>query len=268
VAAAVPDFADQATRDRRLRRSLAVATGAAALGAYALGSLVSARLGVQPAPMLDGLSSPPPYRWVDPPAELESTNEEPGGGSFELDLTRRGSTAGAFSTPDSQATVIVSEGSIAPSAGQDRARIELTPLDPDRLGEPPDGLEFAGNAYQITATYEPGEVPITEVTAGADQRVILIYPAAAAEPGHKAATLLSSPDGESWTRLETNDATVQQQAQARFEEFGYFVVARPPSAEGLSTSAIGVVVLSVVLLGLGALVIVRNVRRGRPAVPP
>jgi hypothetical protein len=235
-----------------------------AIAAYAAGSFLSARLGVQPAPMLDGLNSPPPYRWVNPPPELESTNEEPAGGSFELDLTGKGSTAGAFSTPDSQATVIVSEGTVPAAEGQDRLRIELTPLDPERLGEPPSGLEYAGNAYRITGTYEPGEQEVTEVATGTDQRVILIYPAAAAEPGHQSVTMLASPDGEDWTRLETNDAGVTQQAQATFTEFGYFVAARPPASTGLSTSAIGVVILSGILLVLGALVIMRNVRR-RPA---
>jgi hypothetical protein len=250
-----------------LKRSHAVWTGALAIAAYAIGSFVSAQLGVQPAPMLDGLNPPPPYRWVDPPPDLAATNEEPAGGSFTVDLTKQGSTAGAFSTPDSQATVIVSQGSIEAAPGQERARIELTPLDPSRLGPPPSGLEFAGNAYLVTATYEPGEEEITEVRTGADQRVVLVYPAAASEPGHQSVTLLSSPDGEKWTRLETNDASVQQQAQATFETFGYFVAARPPAPSGLSTSAIGVVVLSAILLLLGGLVIVRNVRRDRPPPP-
>ena len=249
-----------------MRRSLAIWTGALAIAAYAAGSLVSARLGVQPAPMLDGLNPPPPYRWVEPPPDLAATNDEPAGGSFTVDLTNKGSTAGAFSTPDSQATIIVSEGSIASAQGQERVRIELNPLDPDQLGAPPSGLEFAGNAYRITATYEPGEQEIAEVTAGADQRVVLVYPAAASESGHQAVTLLSSADGQKWTRLETNDSGVQQQAQATFEVFGYFAVARPPAPTGLSTSAIGVVALSVILLVLGGLVIIRNIRRGRP--PP
>jgi hypothetical protein len=267
VAPTLSDVAYQTSGHRRLKRSVAVATGAAAIAVYAIGSLLSARLGVQPAPMLDGLSPPPPYKWVDPPPELAADNEEPSGGSFTLDLTRKGSTAGAFSTPDSQATVIVSQGSIAAADGQESVRIELTPLDPDRLASPPSELEFAGNAYRITATYEPGEQPVTEVTAGADQRVVLVYPAAAGDPEHEPVTLLSSPDGEEWTRLETNDASAIQQAQATFETFGYFVVVRPPAETGLSTSAIGVVILSVVLLALGALVIMRNVRRGRSAPP-
>lgn len=242
--------------------------GVLALAAYVGGSFVSARLGAAPAPMLDGLNPPPPYRWVDPPPGLAAENEEPAGGSFTLELTKRGSTAGAFSTPDSQATVIVSEGSIAPAQGEERVRIELTPLDPDSLGEPPSDLEFAGNAYRITATYEPGEVEVPEVNPGADQRVVLVYPAAASAPEHEPVTLLSSADGDEWDRLETNDASVQQQAQASFEQFGYFVVARPPAGESeLSSSAVGVIVLSVVLLVLGALVIARNVRRGRPAPP-
>lgn len=250
-----------------MRRPRAIVAGVVAVAVYAVGSLISARLGVQPAPMLDGLSPPPPYRWVEPPPELAAGNEEPAGGSFTVDLTKKGSTAGAFSTPDSQATVIVSEGSIAASSGEERVRIEIEPLDPALLGPPPSGLEFAGNVYRMTGTYEPGEQPVGELAPGHDQRVVLIYPAAASEPEHQPVTLLASDDGERWTRLETNDSSAQQQAQSTFENFGYFVVARPPAATGLSNSAIGVVVLSVILLALGALVIVRNVRRGQAGVP-
>ena len=246
-----------------MRRKLAASAGLLAVAAYVAGSFLSARMGAQPAPMLDGLSPPPPYRWVEPPPDLAAGNQEPSGGSFKVDLTRKGSTAGAFSTPDSQATVIVSEGSVPAAEGEERVRIELTPLDPATLGPPPSGLEFAGNAYRVTATYEPGEEDVAEVTAGADQRVVLVYPAAASEPGHQEVTILSSGDGESWTRLDTNDATVQQQAQATFKQFGYFVVARPPEATGLSTSAVGVIVLAAILLVLGVLVIMRNVRGAR-----
>jgi hypothetical protein len=264
VASALPHVSDKAAGDRPLKtRRWVVATGLAAVALYALGSFLSARLGAQDAPLLDGLSPPPPYRWVNPPADLAAANQEPAGGTFSVDLTRKGSTAGAFSTPDSQATVIVSEGSIPFAPGQESVEVEITPLDPATLGDPPPELELAGNAYEFAATYQPSGDPVPTLAIGADQRIVLVYPAAATEPEHRAVTMLTSPDGESWERLETNDSGAQQQAQVSFDAFGYFVVARPLESGGLSTSAIGVVVLSVVLLGLGALVISRNVRRGR-----
>jgi hypothetical protein len=246
-----------------LKRAVTAAAALGAVGVYLLGSFISARLGVGPAPLLDGLAPPPPYRWVNPPPELEEGNQEPASGAFTVDLDKNGSTAGAFSTDDSQATVIISQGSIAAAEGQKAAEIEITPRDPATLGDPPSDLEFAGNAYEVTATYKPSGDPVESLAGAADQRIVLVYPASATEPEHSGVTVLTSGDGDNWERLETRDSGVQQQAQVAFEDLGFFVVARPPEANGLSTSAIGVVVLSVVLLGLGVLVITRNVRRDR-----
>ncbi|HEY7876269.1 MAG TPA: hypothetical protein VIG64_14230, partial [Actinomycetota bacterium] len=233
-----------------MRRRWVAATGLGAVLAYALGSFVTASLGAPDAPLLDGLSPPPPYRWVNPPPELESGNQAPEPGTFTLDLNRKGSTAGAFSTPDSQATVIISEGSIEAAPGADSVALEITPLDPATLAKPPSGLELAGNAYEIVARYEPLGEPVEETTTGADQRVVLVYPAVAGEPEHDPVTMLHSSAGGRWERLETRDSGATQQAQVTFESFGYFVVARPSDAGGLSSSALGVVVLSVILLGL------------------
>lgn len=250
-----------------MKRRYVVAAGALALASYVAGAWVSASLGVVSSTMLDGLNPPPPYRWVNPPEELARDNQEPLKGTFPLALTKKGSSAGAFSTNDGQATLVVSEGSIPPATGAKSVQVEIVPLDPADVGAPlPDELEIAGNVYRMNATYKPGGDEVTELVEGGDQRVILLYPAEAGE--HKAHTVVASPDGKAWTKLQTQDSSAQQQAQAAVTMLGYFAVAAPPSSEGVSTPAIGVIVLAVVLLVLGALVLARNIRRGPGRAPP
>jgi hypothetical protein len=70
-------------------------------------------------PLLDGLA-PVNYRWVAPPPELESTNQQPTSGTFSLQLGPDGVKSKVVFTSDNQVTVIVAEGSIA--AARDNAR--------------------------------------------------------------------------------------------------------------------------------------------------
>jgi hypothetical protein len=245
-----------------LKRRFVLGTGALALAAYAAGSWLSASLGVVSSTMLDGLSPPPPYRWVNPPPELARDNQEALRGRFPLALSKKGSSAGAFSTSDGQATLVVSEGSIAPSPGADALQVEIEPLDPaDVGGRLPEGLEITGNVYRMSATYKPGGEEVKELTEGGDQRIILLYPAEAGE--HRAHTLVASPDGDTWTKLTTQDSSGQQQAQGAITSLGYFAVAAPRAEKASSTQVVAIVALAVVLLVLAALVVIRNVRRGQ-----
>lgn len=244
-----------------MSRRYALGAGVLALVAYIGGSWLSASLGVTSATMLDGLNSPPPYRWVDPPADLAASNQEPLKGHFPLALTKQGSAAGAFSTNDGQATLVISQGSIAPKEGERSLEVDIEPLAPSTVdANPPGNLEITGNVYRFTAVYKPSGDDVTELAGGGDQRVLMIYPSEAGP--HRAHTLITSVDGRTWTKLETDDSGAQQQVQAPVTSLGYVAVAGPPQeSEGLSTSAVGVVVLAIVLVVLGGLVIARNVRR-------
>ena len=58
-------------------------------------------------------------------------------------------------TSDNQVTVIVAEGSIAAAPGQRSVDLSVVPLDPATLPPPGNDLTVFGNAYAITATYQP-----------------------------------------------------------------------------------------------------------------
>lgn len=241
------------------RRALAVGLGAVCI--YAAGSWLSASLGTIGPPMLDGLAPPPPYRWVKPPADLAASNKDPFSGKFPVALTENGSDSAAFSTRDGQLTMVLSQGAIPAAPGQKSARVTVTPLDPATLGDPPSGLEITGNVYQIAATYRPGGDKVAQLAGGGDQRIVLVYPATAGGATHENRSVVQSDDGEKWDELPSQDAGAQQQVQAAIESLGYFAVAAPPEKTGLSTPALGIVILAGVLVILGALVIRRNMRR-------
>ena len=134
------------------------------------------------------------------------------------------------------------------------------PLDPATLPPPGDGLTVFGNAYAITATYQPSGKEITEVEEPLD--VILVYPATATlhSNSHE---MLFSPDGQTWQTLDSSDSTAQQQSEANVPGFGTVTVAgvlgASPSAtaseSGRTTLAIVLLVLAgcAMLIGIGLL---------------
>jgi len=96
-------------------------------------------------PLLDGLA-PVNYRWVAPPPELESTNQQPTSGTFSLQLGPDGVKSKVVFTSDNQVTVIVAEGSIATAPGQRSVDLSVVPLDPVTLPPPGNDLTVFGNA--------------------------------------------------------------------------------------------------------------------------
>src|SRR5690348_12263625 len=111
-----------------------------------------------PAPharvLYDGLVPQPPYRWVRPPSGRQSDNEKPQPYATVLPLGAGGSVPAEFATDDLQATITFPADVVEPRAGETKARVTLTPLDPETLGPPPSGRRFDGNAYRIEAVYE------------------------------------------------------------------------------------------------------------------
>src|SRR5688500_9422872 len=96
--------------NRTPRRALGL--GLLAVATYAvLAAWSSSITPLARGPMLDGLG-PVNYRWVTPPPELETTNQAPSAGRFELPLTAQGVGTQVAFTSDSQVTVVIDEGSI------------------------------------------------------------------------------------------------------------------------------------------------------------
>jgi hypothetical protein len=213
----------------------AAVTGLLAAAAYLAGALASG--GLSPwarRPLLDGLAPRAPYRWVKPPPELAATNKPPSSGHFEVKLAATGSQVGAFSTQDTQVTLIMGEKAFKPSAGQSAVAVDVAPLDPGSLGAAPSDLLVAGNAYRIDGSYLPAKRKIEQVDG--EFSVGVVYPLLAAPVADPAGhVLLHSRDGRDWKQLPSVDVPSTHQVNAQLTEFGYVMVGIPPGS-GASTS--------------------------------
>ncbi|MEO8476408.1 MAG: hypothetical protein ABI572_05070 [Actinomycetota bacterium] len=216
-------------------------------------------------PLLDGLGPAAPYRWVSPPPDLAAGNQPPSSGEFTLELDEAGVRGQVLITSDNQVTVIVADRAIAPLAGETSVRLSVDPIDPAALASPDGGLVTFGNAYAVTASYQPSGTEVRRLDGSID--LILLYPVT---PNVHAAThtMLRSATGSAWKKLETTDSSAQQQAQTRIPGLGTFVVAGRPApspiapAEGDGATNTTAIVL-LVLAGCGLLVGIGFLLRGR-----
>ena len=94
-----------------------------------------------------------PYRWVKPPPEFTTGNIPPEGTKQEVAMTDIGTVAAQVITPDGQAVLALRDGSFAPRLGEIAVLVEIQPLDPAAVDQPPPEVRYDGNAYRITATY-------------------------------------------------------------------------------------------------------------------
>jgi hypothetical protein len=214
-------------------------------------------------PLLDGLSGPIAYNWVSPPPELASTNKEPTGGDFTLEVSEKGSRAGVFTTPDAQVTVILKAGAFPPSPGGTKVQLTVEPIDPATLaGGPAKPFQIIGNAYRFAASYQPSGDAVKEL--GSPMELILVYPLTpnAHVTTH---TVVSSPDGTSWARAKGTDSPGNQTVEGPVPTLGYAAAAGDltalpspvgPSSGGDSTTlgvALIVGAVCVALVGIGLL---------------
>ncbi len=212
-------------------------------------------------PLLDGLGPAQPYRWVNPPPDLAADNQPPSAGAFELELTADGVRGAVLITSDDQVTAIVPDGAIGAHDDDDAVTLRIDPVDPATLAPVPDDLEVQGNAYVISATYEPSGVEVPRFEQPID--VILLYPVT--PDVHVATHEMLRERTNGWRRLRTTDSPAQQQAEALVSGPGHVVVAGTPgpvpnaptdAGGGMNPVAVGLAVAAVcvALVGIGFLV--------------
>jgi hypothetical protein len=204
------------------RRTLGFAVAVGALMLYAVGAEISGHLSlIARRPILDGPTPPPPYNYVNPPPALAATNQKPPGLRVTVALDRGGSVVASMVTPDKQLLLSMPEGIFAPRRGATGVLVVAEPVDPAALPPLPGRLEATGNAYRISATYEPGSEAIASLRSSAS--ALLLYPVVVNlhATDH---TLFLSPDGKSWQILRTIDTPNLVQAQASVPALGYLVV--------------------------------------------
>lgn len=258
------------TRRRALGAGIVVTALYAALAAW------SGRLSpLARQPLLDGLAPPTPYRWVDPPPELEDSNEPPTPGAFTIRLGPAGSETATFTTGDAQVTLILPKGSFASAPGQRGVRVTIEPLAPSGFAAPEPPLRIVGNVVEVRATYRPSGEP---ARLAAPITVVLIYPRLAND--HRGHTIVVSSDGAAWGAVESHDLASIQQVDAATEDLGLVAVAgSPPSPSAIPGASAGrpsaaalVIVMAIALLAVAAWAALRGRRRaartgGSPSRP-
>jgi hypothetical protein len=237
-------------------------SGAIAVAVYLTGAALTGHLSPFGArPLLDGLTPPQPYRWVKPPAALASKNEKPFGGTFSLKFTGSKSEAGAFTTRDSQLSMILDPGAVPVKGGPSGAQIVITPLAPSSV-KAPHGYTIDGNVYRITITEQPSGSKVD--TFVHPQRVILVYPAdnSFVKPQH---LLAASIDGKTWSRPATADSTIQQQSSGLIGSPGFVAVITPLKSKSSSRSIAIYVAVAIALLIAGGFFAWRAYQRSHRA---
>ncbi|HEY7282604.1 MAG TPA: hypothetical protein VID47_13535 [Actinomycetota bacterium] len=217
----MPDARDRGSTTRGRRRRAAL-FGLAATVAFVGGAWVSGSISpLARRPILDG-GATLPYRWVSPPANLASTNKAPDSARASLSFRGDRSDPDVVNTNDQQAEVVLGLGAIPKAPGARSVTVTIDPVDPSTIGPPPDHLSVLGNAYRFRVTYQPSGDAVT--TFRTHPQVFLIWPAVGIRARDR--TIISSPDGTSWTRMRTDADHSLLTAMAEVSSAnGYFEVA-------------------------------------------
>jgi hypothetical protein len=217
--------------------------GAVALAAYV--AVVVWMPGSPSRPLFDVSGPPPPYRWVNPPAQFAVGNSKPESTTHDLILGPAGSDAASVSTGDGQGAIILKEGAFAPRKGETAVVFKIDPLDPATIGPPPSGLRYDGNAYRFLAAYKKSGVEAKLVQPAT---VVLQFPIVA--------TRLLRRDGTVWTDLNANPVSVSLQVFATTTQLGVFVAAGPPIPSGTPKSKTKFPAALVISLGAAAAAVI------------
>jgi len=239
-----------------VRRTLAV--GVALAGVYvAVVAATAAMSGRTVVPLFDGLTPPPPYRWVKPPPGY-GTNVEPQPTEAGLRLADAGSVLDQPTGVNGQVVLNLPERAVPGRPAETAVTITFTPLDPHHLGDLPPGLVADGNAYRIRMRYGHSGADIGAMAAAGN--VILSTP----EP---ASVLLFSADGRRWDVIPTQRVGGPDAVGGPFHRPGTYVAAIPgravPTAprSRLATARRILIVLLSAALVVNLALRVRNGRR-------
>ena len=199
-----------------------------------------------------------PYRWVAPPRDVAPGNIAPLARTANVPAERDRLPATEVWTGDLQAVLALAESPL-PARDRTTVSVALVPRDAAPFGRVPAPLTAAGNAYEVTVLDSDGPIAATG-------RLTLAAPQAPT-------AVLFSPDGSSWTTLDSTSPEPNH-VEAAFERPGYYLAAaeRPraasPSAAGVSGLALLLLVALPIAAVAGLVIVGRRSARHRAAASP
>jgi hypothetical protein len=173
--------------------------------------------------LYDGLPLPQaPYRYVNPPPDLASSNQPPGSGQATLPVQNGQVPGGGVQTSDGQVLVYFGVGALGASSSAQSATIRVDPVtDPPA---PPAGSQIRGNVYRVSGTEQPSGAAVTVVHG---YNITMRYP-----PGPFKE--LQFYDGTSWHALRTTSVNGNPYAGATPTALGQIAATAPAGAGGES----------------------------------
>lgn len=166
-------------------------------------------------PLFDAIGGAIPYKWVNPPWYVGSTNIKPGASSTDIPLENGTSPLIGVNSEDAQIILNLPQGALPPNGADTAVRASFTPLDPKKLARPPGGMRPSGNAYRVEMTYQPSGDPVRQVTTSGN--VVMVVP-------DEAEKMLFSSDGKSWDELPTQLLGDPNTVGSAFNTPGYYLV--------------------------------------------
>jgi len=247
-------------RPRRLRAGLGLAVLYAAV---VVATGLSAGHPVRP--LFDGAGATTPYKWVNPPWYVGSTNVKPEPGHTDIAFDNGTLPLTGVNSPDSQIILNLPRGAIPAHAGDTAVRASFTPLDPKKLAKPPGAMRADGNGYRVEMTYQPSGAPVPTTTQSGN--VIMVVP-------DEAEKMLFSLDGKSWDELPTHMLGDPTTVGSAFNKPGYYLVGttlpefKNPNQGSSTKRVVGIVLVVVALALLLGYLLPTLLRRSRTAQAP
>lgn len=190
--------------------------GLLAAGGYALVLAATGLVTDRPVrPLFDAIGGAIPYKWVNPPWYVGSTNIKPGPSSTDIPFEKGTSPLIGVNSEDAQIILNLPEGALPPSGADTAVRVSFTPLDPKKLARLPGGMRPSGNAYRVEMSYQPSGAALRQVATPGN--VVMVVP-------DEAEKLLFSTDGKSWQELPTQLLGDPNTVGSAFNTPGYYLV--------------------------------------------
>lgn len=238
-------------------------TGAVLAALYAVVVVVTGVATDRPVrPLFDAIGGAFPYKWVDPPWYVGSTNIKPGPSTTEIVFENGTSPLVGVNSEDAQIVLNLPQGAIPPNGGDTSVRATFTPLDPKKLGDTPGDMRPDGNAYRVEMSYQPSGQPVRSTTTSGN--VVMIVP-------DEAERMLFSLDGKSWDELPTQMLGDPTTVGSTFNKPGYYLVGTRlpefvnPNKDDGRKRTIGIVMIVAALALLLGFVLPAILRRSRAA---
>jgi hypothetical protein len=171
----------------------------------------------------DGIAPPAPYRWVSPPPQFRSSNQQPLSGHATARVASNGQVdPGSVFTQDGQASLSFVPGTFAAPPDRSPVAIDIKPQ--STFPDPGAQLQLVTNVYCFTTS--------SPLVPAKDPLVTLQFSTAVAQPS---AVYEYEGDGP-WRKIGSTGSAAPYYIAARVTALGCFAGGSPPTGRAAPSS--------------------------------